>query len=484
MKVGRQAVRSTLFASLNTYVSLGVGIISSVIMARLLIPDHFGIIALGNFFLSFFGRVREFGLDYALIHRQDDLEEAFKVHFTLQVLLALLNLLLVLISVPFLTKFYSQDVILVLLILAFFMPLKAASSTPRVFLEKELNFKITTIIDVLSLVMSSIIGITLAFLGWGLWSLVALNVSGILFTFLGLLIFSGWKIGFSINQAMIKWYFKFGFFLFIGGLTTFILFQYNDFVLGTFISAAVLGFYVKAFQFAQLPTGLVTAVVSRVALPTYAKLQTEKEKLGIAFNLVLRNIFRVSAPFSLWLFLIAEDFVMFFLGGKWLPMVPVFKLLLVFSMLRPIFDDTGAFLTAIGKPQILSKYLTIQAVILLILTPILVVLYQERGAALSLNLVMVVGVVLAYFYANKFVKIDYKGIFAPTIVAVGLTSLVYCLTNYLVSWEEVPIFWRLVAKTSIIGLAYVLALLALERQQIKEDIKLFVSIIKEKDAKD
>lgn len=484
MKVGRQAVKSTLFATLNTYASLGVGIISSVIMARLLIPDHFGIIALGNFFLSLFGRVREFGLDYALIHRQDDLEEAFKVHFTLQVLLALLNLLLVVVSVPFLAKYYSQDVILVLLILACFMILKAASSTPRVFLEKELNFKITTYIDVLSLVASSIIGITLAFLGWGLWSLVALNVSGILFTFLGLLVFSGWKIGFSVNRAMIKWYFKFGFFLFIGGLTTFVLFQYNDFVLGTFISAAVLGFYVKAFQFAQLPTGLVTAVVSRVALPTYAKLQTEKEKLGIAFNLVLRNIFRASAPFSLWLFLIAEDFVLFFLGEKWLPMVPVFKLLLVFSMLRPIFDDTGAFLTAIGKPQILSKYLTIQALLLLVLTPVLVVSQRENGAALSLNIVMVVGVTLAYYYANKFVKIDYKGIFAPTILSVGLTTLVYYLVNYLVALEEFPVFWRLATKTSIIGVAYVLALLALERQQIKEDIRLFVSIIKEKDVKD
>src|SRR5258708_39216644 len=103
MKIGQRAVRSTIFTTITTYSSLGIGIVSAVIMARLLQPEYFGIIALGTFFLSLFGRVREFGFDHALIHRQDDLPHAFKTHFTLQIGLALLNLLLVLIAAPVLS---------------------------------------------------------------------------------------------------------------------------------------------------------------------------------------------------------------------------------------------------------------------------------------------------------------------------------------------------------------------------------------------
>lgn len=482
MKIGQRAVQGTIFTTISTYSSLVIGITSSIIMARLLLPEHFGIIALGTFFLSLFGRVREFGFDHALIHRQTELPQAFRTHFTLQISLALVNLLLVLFSIPFLKNFYKPEVIMVLIVLALFTIFDAASRTPRVFLEKELRFGFTTIVDITALAISSLLGILAAVLGLGLWSLVILNISGTLFTFLGLYLFSGWKPRLSFDPVMAKWFLKFGVFLFIGGITTFIIFQYNDFVIGTFVGTATLGFYTKAFQFAQLPTGMVTAVVSRVALPTYSKLQAEGEKLSIAYNLVLRNIFRISAPFSLVLFLVADEFVGFFLGSKWLPMVPVFKLLLVFSMIRPIFDDTGAFLTAIGKPQVLSKYLTTQALVLLILTPFLVKFAQEKGAALSLDVVMVIGVVMAYYYANRYVKIHYRQIFLPTIMASLLTLAVYFTLTYLLPLGQLNLFLLLVVKVLIVGLSYLVWVLLLERKGIKEDLDLFIGIIKEKNV--
>src|SRR3989344_3054669 len=118
MGIGKRAIRSTFFVTVNSYAAFGFGTISSIIMARLLLPEHFGLIALANFFLSLFGRVKEFGLDYALIHRQDELEKAFKTHFTLQIGLSVVNLLLVIIATPLLLKFYSSEVVLILLVLA------------------------------------------------------------------------------------------------------------------------------------------------------------------------------------------------------------------------------------------------------------------------------------------------------------------------------------------------------------------------------
>lgn len=478
MSVGRNALKSTLYTSVNTYASLGLTLISTVVMARILEPSDFGVVALANFFLAFFGRIKEFGLDFALIHKQDELEEAFRTHFTLQLTLSLLNLMLVLIASPWLLNFYSQEVVWILIIFSVFAIFQAISKTPRLFLEKELAFGRTTVVDVVSLGLSIGLGISSALLGLGLWSLVVLNVSGIIFSSVGLFIVSSWVPKLSFNKKMIKWFLRFGFFLWIGAVTTFIVFQYNDFILGTFLGAAVLGYYSKAFQIAQLPTSLVTAVVSKVALPTYAKLQSDSEKLSIAFNLVLRNIFRISTPFSIFLFLVASDFIQFLLGEKWLPMVPLFQLLLVYSMLRPIFDDTGAFLTAIGQPQAISKYLTIQAIVLLVLTPLLVLLYQERGAALSINLVMLLGVVLAYGYANKFIKIQYKEIFLPTLLAGLLTALVLVSLTTIFPVQNLALFYRLIVKTIIIVCSYSLFVFLLERNKIKEDIGLFMTIFR------
>jgi O-antigen/teichoic acid export membrane protein len=482
MKVGQRALRSTVFVSLNSYASFAITTISSIIMARLLLPEDFGVIALANFFLALFGRIKEFGLDYALIHRQDDLDQAFKTHFTLQVGLSLVNWALILAATPFLAREYAPEVLVVINVLAVFNVLKSASTTPRIFLEKELRFGWTTIVDLVALTVSATVGIIAALLGFGLWSLVILNVSAMIFTFVLLVPIAKWPLKFSFDKTMMSWFFKFGFFLWIGGVTTFIIFQYNDFVIGTFLSVATLGFYTKDYQFAQLPTTLVTSIVSRVALPTYSKLQSEKEKLSIAFNLVLRNIFRVSVPLSLLLFLVAEDFVHFLLGERWLPMVPLLQLLIVYSLLRPIFDDLGAFLTAIGKPQVLTKYLALQAVILLILTPILVWFYQANGAALSLDITMLVGVLVAYFFANKHVAIHYRQVFLPTIVAAVLTVSVFILGTQFSQIDQLGLFPRLLVKSMIIGIAYIIFIYLLEKKSLREDVSLFKEVLRKPNA--
>lgn len=477
MNVANRALQSTIFVSISTYLTLGISFITSVVMARLLEPQHFGVVALGSFFLSLFGRIREFGFDYALVHRQDDLKKAYSAHFILQLCVALLTFVIILISSPFLARFYSTEVVFVLLILSSTVILKAASSTQRIALEKELLFKATAVIDIISLIISSSLGIAAAFLGWGLWSLVVSLVTNALFIFLGLWLVRPWKPELIFDKSMIKWFFKFGFFLFIGGITTFVLFQYNDFIIGTYLGAAVLGFYSRAFNFASLPTSLVTSVVSKVALPTYSKLQNDKEKLSQAFSLVLKNIIRISVPLSLLLFLTAHDFILFLIGEKWLPMVPIFQLLIIFSLFRPIFDDTGAFLTAIGKPYLITKYLITQALLLLVLSPILVSLYGVNGAAYALNIVMIVGVLIAYWYTSKEIKISFTKIFGSEIVVAGLTLVIYQIFVNFIELKNLDVLMRLITKGLVLGGTYLILLLLIEGKKIKEEFLFLKSFL-------
>jgi len=472
MSVSRKAVRATIWVAANTYFSTAVTFVSSVVMARLLPPAAFGAYALGFFFLEAVGRVREFGFDQALVHRQEDLDKAFSTHFIMQLAVYLLALLAALVAWPILQRFYDPQTVRIFVVLSFVMVINALGRTQRVFLERELAFGKTSLVDFVSLALSVLVGIIMALSGFGVWSLVGLTVSNNIFVTGGLWIFRPWKLKLAVDKKTVRWFLKFGATLWVGGTATFVLYKYNDWVLGTFLGAAALGFYTKALSFAQMPTSLVTSVVSKVALPTYAKVQNEKEKLSCAFNLVLSWILRFSVPISLMLFLTAREFTLLLIGEKWLPMVPIFRMLIVYSLVRPIFDDTGAFLTAIGKPKIMTKIISIQAILLLILAPLAVWRWQALGGAAALSSVMLLGIVLAYYSVNKFVKVEFKRIFLPTLGILSGTILgFYFIINAfnvsnLFSW----VGWLFFYKAALSGLLYLLLTGLLEFKAIKQDL--------------
>lgn len=480
MNVATRAVRSTLYVALNTYVNAAVTFVTSIILARLLLPEHFGIVALANFFLSLFGRVRELGLNQALVHRQKSLEEAYSVHFILQLLLALLNLALILVAAPILASRYPNQpqMVQVLIVFAVFVIFQAASQTQLMAFEKELLFRYTTLVNIFALIVSSIISVAMAFKGFGVWSLVVGNTSLTFLTFLGLWIFRPWKLRLSFDKKIAKWFLRFGFYLWIGAIVTFVLFQYNDFIVGTLLGAAILGFYSRALKFAELPNSLVTSVISRVALPTYSKLQNEKQKLQRSFNLVLTNIVRISLPMTLILFFTAREFTLVLIGEKWLPMVPIFKLLIIYSFLRAIFDDAGAFLTAVGRPKVVSKYISLQAAVLLVLTPVLVKILGVNGAAVSLNIVMLLGVLLAYYFVSQRVSLDYFAAFLPSFIGAAGAVIFYLLLSSWYNFSVLPPLVSLLAKGLLIGVMYLAVVVVIEGKKIKEDVLYFLRSVK------
>lgn len=413
--------------AIGTYSSVAISFATSIILARLLAPEYFGIVALGGFFIELFGRVREFGFDQALVHRQADPEKAYSTHFILNSSAFFLSFLLSLIASPILLKYYDREVVIVFLILSFLLFLKGTSQTPRIYLEKELAFGRVVLVDFIALFLSCAISVYMAFKGYTLSAVVAHTGLLYLFTFIGFWLIKPPKLSLKIDKETTLWFMKFGGFLWIGGFATFILFKFNDFLAGTFLGAAVLGYYSKAFNLAQLPNSFVTSIASRVALPTYAKLQEDKAKLSDGFNLILRNIVRISVPIALTIFLTSGRFVLLLFGEKWLPMVPILRVLSIYAFSRAVFDDAGAFLTAVGKPNVVSKYLSFQAILTVIISPLLAWKFGVFGLTLGLDLVLVIGVLLAYYFLNKEVKVDFFGSFLPSFLAAIITALGFYL---------------------------------------------------------
>lgn len=474
MSVGRKALKSTIFVSFYTYLSFALTLLSNIFLARLLDPAHFGKYALALFFVELVGRVRELGLDQALTHRQKDINDSYKAHFTIQTGLYCLALIISVAAFPWLKSVYGVSLALSFITLSFLTLFQSLSCTPRIYLEKELAFGRTVLVDSLALTLSIALSIFLAWRGLGIWSLVWGNGAKILITFFGLYFVSGWRPGFIFDKKLLVWFLRFGGILWLGGLATFILFKYNDFILGTFVGNEDLGFYAKAISLAVLPTSLVTSAISRVSFPLYSQLQGDQVKLEKSFNLIVSMIARLGIPLSLLLFVTAKEFVLILLGEKWLPMVNTLRLLVGYSILRCIFDDVGAFLTSQGQPQLTVRYLCGQSVIFLGLAPLLTRWWGVEGAVVALNIVMLLGVVAAYWFAYGYVKFSPLKLFGGSVVSAAI-SLLLCLVIFtapeFASW---PIWLLFFARATLFSVIYCASLWFLEKNFLKADLAFFL----------
>lgn len=479
MKLAEKAVKATLLVIGGTYLNDLIAFARSVILARLLIPEYFGIVALANFFFFLFSGLKEFNFDGALIHKANPTEKTFASHFVLKIGFALVNLLVVFAISPFLTKLYGPKIVKIIFIFTFFAIFQEASSTPRIFLEKELLFGKVYVINTLKELIKTIIPVIMAIQGFGLWSLVAMGVLDMLVPFFSYIITKTWKISFHANKETIIWFLKFSSYMWLNSLGFILIFQFDVFLVGTLVSAVALGLYVKAYEISKMPTQLITHIVTKVSLPLYSKLKEDRVELSRAFNNFLYLIIRLAFPFSILLFIVAPEFIYIFFGSKWLGSVLLLRLLITYSVLRSIMDDCGSLLIAVGKPKILTSVTLIQSLLMVVFAPIFVYFLKEKGAAIFVGLMEIVGISLIYKSLKDFVDIEYKKNFLPPLFAMGLGFLlVYAIfKNFYIS----GFMLRLIIKLFLFGCAYILVIILFTGRELMNKFRFVFRALREGD---
>ncbi len=438
MTASRTIFKGLVHTFLGSYTGKAVNFVSTILLTRALLPEDFGIVAMALFLASSAGLIKELGLDYALIHRQDNVDEAGAAHFFLSAVTAAAAFVLTVILYFVLRGHYDPRILLAMVALSAVFTLRSLSATSRVMLEKDLRFSRLAWIDTTSNITTLILAVALAWLGFGFWALViAGSVNSLTYILItSVRYWSSHWVPFrtSVDRKMVRWFFSYGKWILISALATLIVLQYDSFMAGTLLGVATLGFYERAYRFSQYPTDSITHVVSRIALSIYAKYQDDKTELTHYFSVFLSMIVRIAFPLCAVIFVFAGDIVDVVFGPKWLPMVSPLRWLLGYSLLRPLYDDTGAFFTAIGKPKTISLILSVQAVIMFILVPFLTWSFGIVGTAVAADIVMLVGVVLAYRKVSEHIDLKYGKIFVMPSVCVIIAVLCYYLVFRYVSF--------------------------------------------------
>ncbi|MDP8223478.1 MAG: oligosaccharide flippase family protein [Candidatus Lernaella stagnicola] len=469
MSLARKAVGATFWVAVTTYASQFVAFFANVALMRLIAPEAFGVLALAVFFATLGRKLVGFGFNHALVHRQEELPAAAGTHLLLHLTSAALVIALAAICYPLVAVHYDGITALVLVIVAVGAAFESAGYTPRIMLEKRVEFRNLQLLNLGVTVGVNAAAVLAALLWPNVWVLALRLVAAQLTGAIGY-----WRLNRGMKLArpslrLARWYLSFGAPLWVAGLATFAVLQFDDFLVGTLIDKETLGFYARAYALAVLPTTMITHIVARVAFPIYANVQHDGEKLTEAFGTVLRMIVLLSAPAAVGLAYVAPEFVLVVFGAKWLPMVPLVRWLMLYELLRPIFDDVGELFTAIGHPRKISRIQIAQAAAVIVITPPLVWGLEAVGAAIAVGLVMLLGVVLAYRSLRPHVNIDAaRLIVVPIVCCLAAGGVAW---GVLYVWPVDDVVWRLLAKAALFTGAAAALLLLAQGRALRDDYR-------------
>jgi len=362
---------------------------SLMILARILDPKDFGLVGMVTAVIGVFSVFRDFGLSAAAVQRMTVTEEQASTLFWINLLVGAVLGLLALAMAPIVVAFYHEQRLFgVTAVLATAFLFNAAGVQHSSMLERQMRFITLSVIDIVSLSVSTAIGIGMALRGFGYWALVATTiVTPIIYT-TGVWMTTAWVPGRPRKQAGIRSMLRFGGTVTLNGLVMYIASNFEKVLLGRFWGVDALGIYGRAYQLINIPTDNLNSAAGGVAFAALSRLQNEPSRLKSYFLKGYSLVLALTVPITFICALFADDMISVFLGPKWHSAAGVFRLLAPTTLAFAILNPLGWLLNALG---LVGRGLKIA----LVLGPVMVtgylvgLRYGPKGVASAYSVVMI-----------------------------------------------------------------------------------------------
>ncbi len=321
-----------------------------IILARLLLPEDFGLMASAMVVIGFVNVFRDLGLSAALIQKQNLSDELFSSVFWLSVAIGLIMMLALIIFSPYIADFYNANVLVpILQVLSLSFLFSGLSAVQQALLEKELKFKIISKIELFATFLAAVTGITMAILKFGIWSLVLQNL---VFTFTVSSLF--WIRLSKRPKFFFKWREIKSIYNFSANLAGFNILNYfvrnADYILiQKFLGEQQLGYYTLAYRLMLYPLKNITAVMTRVMFPLLSKIQNDNKRFRDIYLKLVNTISLLSFPLMLGLVAVSDNFVIVVFGAKWEPVTTLILILAPLGLLQSIYTPAGIIYQAKGR---------------------------------------------------------------------------------------------------------------------------------------
>jgi len=358
----QKAIKGVFWSAIENWGRQVISLAVFFILARLLGPETFGLVALASVFLAFLQVFLDQGFTQAIVQRQnlepEHLDTAFWTNLGISLILATLCFG----SADLVGNFFKEpQIIPIIRCLSLNFIITAFSSVQNAIFERKLAFKTLAKRSLLAVTTGGIVGVTMAFMGFGVWSLVGQQLSNSLAGVLVIWWASDWRPNLKFSPQHFQELFSFGVNVVGMNLAYFISRRSDDFFIGYFLGSSALGYYAVGYRVFSILTELLTSVVSKVTLPTFARLQQDRARLRNALYQAVQLSSFITFPGFLITSVLAPELIQVVFGDKWLPSIPVMQILNLSGVAFAYFYFNGSVLMAIGKPSIKLALDLIQA---------------------------------------------------------------------------------------------------------------------------
>ena len=340
------------WVAISKYVNRLLGFVTTMILAKFLVPEDFGLVALAAMMIEIIKIFKDMGLGQALIYRKDRIEEASSAAFFMTLGLNTTLFLLTLLLAPLTASFFEDSrITTVLIVLSTNLLWMSLGVVPSALVRKEIDFHKLIIPEVAPVVVGSIVGITMAYKGYGVWSLV---VRALVVDILYVILL--WRIipfrpRFNFNREIVAELLHYGKFIVGTSIFAVVLYNIDKFYISKIIGLAPLGIYTLAFSIANMPVTELGHLICRVMFPVFSRLNSDLPALRQSFEKTFRFAAAVTFPMAIGIITFGPGLVDLMLDAKWAPMKGPLQVLALAALMRSLSVILHELIRAMGHPK-------------------------------------------------------------------------------------------------------------------------------------
>ena len=353
MSLRRSAISGVKWSSISLFGRRCLSLLTTIVLARLLAPADFGLVAMAAVVIGFIELFKDLGTATAVIQRKDPSQALLASVFWLNAGFGLAAAMVLYLLAPLLGAFYREpQVIPIMQMLSLSFLLSGLSNVQMSLLERNLEFYKLACIEIGTALFATLVGITAAVLDQGAWSLVYQMLAG---NFLGTLLLWGaslWRPSWQFDWQEIRSVMGFSLNLTVGNIFNYFARNADKLLIGRFLGMQDLGYYDLAYRLMLFPLQGISAVIGRVMFPLYSRMQDDAGQFGRTYLKVASAIALISFPLMLGLTALTGPFVLTLFGPAWTPVIPLLLILGPLGAVQSILTTIGHIYTAKGRTDL------------------------------------------------------------------------------------------------------------------------------------
>lgn len=421
----RTAVRGVAVTFGGQALTFALGFGATAVLARLLTPEDFGLIAMTTVFTGFISMFSEAGLGYATVQRETITHEQVSTLLWVNVAVGLAIALLVAAASPVVAAFYREPRLTgITCALAVSFVFGGLTVQHKALMRRQLRFRLLVILDNGALLFGIAVGIAMAWQGWGYWSLVGMTVGTSVANAVAVWLAVPWRPGPPRRRIGMMPLLKFG-----GDVLSFKFMNYlsrntDSLLIGWQWGAVALSFYDKAYRMLLWPLRQINNPLSAVLIPALSRIKSDPERFGHFYLRSLELLMGVTVPVVVGLAVFADEVVFVWLGSQWAESAVLFRLLTVAAVVSAMFNPLSWLLISLGQTR-RYRWIGVMTAVTYITAFAIGLPFRAEGVAVAYSIATGLLVLPIWIYALREAPLTLGGVlraFLPPLLAAGLAA--------------------------------------------------------------